>query len=299
MSTTSANTTVPYNPDTDPLAHYGYIPTEWICITILVFFSITTIAHIAQAIFIKPRLWWLLPTTAMCGVGEVLGWSGRLWSSRNSLNRSAFLMQIATTIIAPVFLTAAMYTILGLIIEIIGRKYSRIAPKTYLKIFVSLDVLALIIQAAGGAVASIATTDSATNTGGHVMLAGIFLQMFTMIGYTALAVEFLLRFYFQRPFVRGASEEVEGGAAPKSEKFNLRQLKGGAWLSPRLSLMVLGLALSTLFVFLRTGYRTVELIGGWKGHIVRTQVFFDVLDASPIILALYTLNFLSPAFLLK
>ena len=51
--------------------------------------------------------------------------------------------------------------------------------------------------------------------------------------------------------------------------------------------------------FHRTGYRTVELIGGWHGHILRTQIFFDVLDAMPIILALYTLNALSPAFLLR
>ena len=49
----------------------------------------------------------------------------------------------------------------------------------------------------------------------------------------------------------------------------------------------------------RTGYRTVELIGGWHGHIIRTQIFFNVLDAMPILLALYTLNILTPAILLQ
>lgn len=36
----SANST--YNPDLDPLHLYGYIPTEWVCITILTLFSVTT-----------------------------------------------------------------------------------------------------------------------------------------------------------------------------------------------------------------------------------------------------------------
>jgi uncharacterized membrane protein len=277
----STNSTLPYNPDLDPLHLYGYIPTQWICITILTLFSITTAIHVAQAVLVKPRLWWLLPTTAMCGTGEVIGWAGRLLDSKNPLNRNAFLQQIATTIIAPVFLTAAMYTILGLIIEIVGRQYSRIAPKTYLKIFVTLDVLALVVQAAGGAIASIADTDSLTNTGGHIMLAGIFLQM--------------------RPFPGRVSsaDSVEGGS-PSGEKWQMGTHKnGGVWLPRRLSLMILGLALSTIFVFLRTGYRTVELIGGWHGHIIRTQVFFNVLDAMPIILALYTLNVLSPVYLLR
>lgn len=46
-----------------------------------------------EALLIKPRLFWLLPTTAMCGVGEIIGWSGRLMDSKNPLNHNAFLMQ--------------------------------------------------------------------------------------------------------------------------------------------------------------------------------------------------------------
>ena len=38
-------------------------------------------------------MWWLLPTAVLCGVGEVLGWSGRLWSAISPLADNPFLIQ--------------------------------------------------------------------------------------------------------------------------------------------------------------------------------------------------------------
>ena len=69
-----------------------------------------------------------------------------------------------------------------------------------------------------------------------------------MIAYTLLGIEFLLRFYYQKPFIRESSSENPEAGSPSNEK---QWKKGGAWLPPRLSLMVTGLALATLFVFLR------------------------------------------------
>ncbi|KAF8587164.1 RTA1 like protein [Ramaria rubella] len=281
-------------------SRYGYVPTLWICITFVALFGLTSIIHLGQAFVFKPRLYWLIPTTVMCGIGEVIGWCGRLWSSKNPENGNAFLMQISTTIISPVFLTAALYTILGIIIRRLGPQYSRLEPKTYLKIFVSADVFALIVQAVGGALASIATTLSGANTGSQIMVAGIFLQMFAMLCYTFLAAEFLIRLYLKRPL------RIESpSSSPRSSPVHKEWMPGddamliGGFLPARLGLMVIGLALATILVFIRTVYRSVELLGGWHGPIIRTQIFFNLLDATPIVLALFTLNFLSPAFLLR
>lgn len=49
------------------------------------------VAHLFQAFWY--RLWWLLPTAILAGLGEIIGWAGRLWSSRNVLNKTPFLMQ--------------------------------------------------------------------------------------------------------------------------------------------------------------------------------------------------------------
>ena len=48
---------------------------------------------------------------------------------------------------------------------------------TDLKIFVTSDVLALVIQAVGGAIASGANTNAGSKLGSNIMLAGIFAQM--------------------------------------------------------------------------------------------------------------------------
>ncbi|KAF8579289.1 RTA1 like protein [Ramaria rubella] len=290
----SFNSTTPPNIVT-ATSRYGYVPTLWVCITFVTLFGLTSVIHLGQAFVFKPRLYWLIPTTTMCGVGEVIGWSGRLWSSKNPENGNAFLVQISTTIIAPVFLTAALYTILGIIIDRVGPQYSRLKPKTYLRLFVSADVFALIVQAAGGALASIATTLPAANTGSDIMVTGIFLQMVAMLCYTFLAAEFLIRLHLKRPL------RVESPPPSPRSFSDDKEWKSddGMFLPPRIGLMVLGLTLATILVFIRTFYRTVELLGGWHGHIIRTEIYFNLLDATPIVLALFTLNFLSPAFLLR
>ena len=50
---------------------YGYTPTMWTCILFVVLYGITSAAHLAQAV--RYRLWWLIPTAVLCGVGEVIG----------------------------------------------------------------------------------------------------------------------------------------------------------------------------------------------------------------------------------
>ena len=49
------------------------------------------VIHVVQAIHF--RLWWLFPTAVLCGLLEVIGWSGRLWSSKNPILQEPFIMQ--------------------------------------------------------------------------------------------------------------------------------------------------------------------------------------------------------------
>jgi len=70
---------------------YGYTPTTWICILFVALYSLTSIVHLAQAI--RSRLWWMIPTVVLCGLTEIIGWSGRLWSSYDVQNMDPYLMQ--------------------------------------------------------------------------------------------------------------------------------------------------------------------------------------------------------------
>lgn len=285
---------------------YGYVPTEWICILFVVLFSITTLLHTIQALIYKrPKLLWILPTIVICGIAEIIGWGGRLASSHKPFDINFFLIQISTTILAPTFLTAGLYTVLGTIIKQLGSQYSRLAPQAYLIAFITADAVALIVQAVGGAKASIAFQNGhSPNPGGHVMLIGIVLQLVGILFYIALATEFFLRFHFERPLpgrmptIR-QEENLENPVDEASLKGTVTPSPSykGILTLPRGTLIVIaGMAVSTFFVLLRTGYRTVELSDGWTGRIITTQRYFNYLDGAPICIALFTLNVLHPRF---
>ncbi|KZV88175.1 RTA1-domain-containing protein [Exidia glandulosa HHB12029] len=253
---------------------YHYVPTEWICALFVSLFALSTFIHIFQAL--RYRLWWLLLTAVCCGIGETIGWSARLWSSLDIAQKMPFLIQISTTIMSPTFLVAANFIILGRIINILGPQYSRLSPALYSIVFLLADTGALIVQAIGGGQASAATTLEGANAGARVMLGGILVQFVAIIIYVALAAEFLIRYFVDKPVRKIAS-------FPRADRLD----KG-------VRMMIIGLCISTLFLFIRTIYRTIELQDGWTGSIIMKQVLFNALDGMPITVAMYTLNFFHP-----
>jgi len=285
----------------------GYTPTLWICALFVALFSLSTIVHTAQAV--RFRLWWLIPTAVICGFAEILGWSGRLWSNVGGAWRlDPYLMQITTTIIAPSFLTAANFIILGRVIERLGREHSRLSPRMYSYIFIAADVIALVIQSIGGAQASRAaqTGIGDPEKGGKIMLGGIIFQMVAITFYSALAAEFLFRVHRNRPLRASSPMNVSDDAAstdkgrvsPNNNSNNHGPVAPGSDLYHKAHLMLIGLSISTLFIYIRTIYRTIELNDGWTGTIIKNERLFNVLDGMPIVVAMVTLNVFHPGWLL-
>ncbi|KAJ7747832.1 RTA1-domain-containing protein, partial [Mycena metata] len=257
-------------------SQYGYIPHEYVAIIFIVLFGISTILHIGQATYY--RMWWLLPTACLCGIGELVGWSGRLWSSFSPSFSNPFMMQITSTIISPTPLIAVNFILLSWIVTRLGSCYSRLTPIWYTIIFVSCDILALVIQGAGGGIASSSTTLSGANLGANIMLAGIVFQFVAIITYSALAADVLRRYHKDLPVRRTPND---------------RGLMDG-----KLKTMIAALAFSTLVLFIRSIYRIIELANGWHGHIIHTEVYFNVLDGGMVVLAIFTINFAHPGRLL-
>jgi|ERR1700733_3724037 hypothetical protein len=107
------NNPLDYPPYIAVFSPYHYIPTEYVCAIFVALYGLSTcrsisivianvmmihvpmihvpVIHLGQSIHY--RMWWLLPTAVLAGVGEVLGWSARLWSSHNPLLNTPFLMQ--------------------------------------------------------------------------------------------------------------------------------------------------------------------------------------------------------------
>ncbi|KAG8903867.1 hypothetical protein FRB99_002636 [Tulasnella sp. 403] len=281
-------------PMLDPLndSPYGYIPTEWICIMFLVFYSLTTIVHAGQAFHY--RLWWLFPTMVACGFGEILGWSGRLWSSLNPWLRNPFLIQICCTIIAPSFMTAAMFIMFGRIMNLIGPQYSRLSMRLYSIIFVGGDLAALTIQGIGGGSAASADTNEGAENGAHIMVAGIIVQMAAVTFYVLIQIDYFWHVLKNRPARSIVPAEV---ATPPAEFGNEKTpselaptLTGPQRLTKNIKIMMVGLTIATVFIYIRSIYRTIELLDGWNGPIFVNEKLFNGLDGAPIFLAMLTLN---------
>ncbi|KAJ8522070.1 hypothetical protein ONZ45_g1285 [Pleurotus djamor] len=264
---------------------YGYTPTRYVTFIFVVLFSLSTIAHFGQAAIF--RTWWLFPTVCLAGAVEILGWAGRLWSTYNVTASDPFMMQITATILAPTPLVAANFIILGRIISRLGPVYSRLSPKWYTIIFLSCDIIALVIQGVGGGIAaSAADGDGDAVTGGNIMLGGIIFQLVAITLYSICAVEFFMRYLGDRP-VRSVPKPIEGD----------QEATRGV-LDTRLRLMISALAFSTLLLFIRSIYRTIELADGWDGRIITTEVYFNVLDGTMVFLAMFAMNVAHPGVLL-
>ncbi|KAH7063679.1 RTA1 like protein-domain-containing protein [Macrophomina phaseolina] len=241
---------------------YGYVPSEAAGITFISLFGVSTLIHLGQSAW--TRQWWTL-LFALGGLTEVIGWVGRTWSASCPYNNDAFLMQITTLIIAPTFWTAAIYVILGRLITLCGPHTSPLRPRTYLILFCTADVVSLVVQAVGGALASIAssaTPPEDTAPGTNIMVAGIVFQMAAITAFFALFIVFL------------------------------RRAKG---LQRSLQVLVGATVVSVVFIYVRSIYRTVELLEGWDGYLITHEVYFIVLDGAMMVGAVVVFNVVHPA----
>ncbi|EMD42086.1 hypothetical protein CERSUDRAFT_110633 [Gelatoporia subvermispora B] len=256
---------------------YGYTPTESVCILFVSLFGLTAFIHVVESVLF--RMWILLPTVCLAAVGEVLGWSARLWSSLAPLNNTPYTMQIAVTIIAPTPFVAAIFLLFSRIVGRLGPAYSRLSPRLYSRIFFTADFTCLLVQAVGGGLAATANTNSGANLGGNIMLAGIIIQMIFLTIFAACAGEFLWRYSRDRPYRRVQGQRRE--------------------MDSKLRMLVNGLTASTVFLFIRAVYRTAELADGWNGRIIETQVYFTVFDGLMVVLAMLIMNVTHPGFLFR
>ncbi|KAH9977062.1 RTA1-like protein [Lactifluus volemus] len=276
--------------DTQPLLLYHYIPSEWVAITFISLFGISTLVHTIQALYF--RLWWLIPSAILCGFLEVAGWSSRLWSSRHPFLFPPFIIQILTLVLAPTSLVAANFILLGRIMRRLGPQYSRLTPRRYTIIFICCDIIALLIQGMGGSIVSGANASASKSgpssklqvqlkLGSDIALGGIIFQLVAIAAYCAFAAEFLIRYAQDRP-IRYVPGEAYRGT-----------------VDIRLRCMLYAMFVTTVFIIIRTIYRTVEFVDGWDGKVYSTQWLFIVFDGVMITLAMWTLNIIHPGVFLQ
>jgi len=268
-------------PNPDDTRFYGYIPSLAVTVVFTVLFSLSTFIHLGQAI--RYKMWFLLLTAFTAGNFEIVGWAARTYSHFNPDKLMPYLIQTVSTINAPTPLVAAYFIILAEIIRRLGPCYSRLKPKMYSIIFLTADIVALSVQGVGGAIAATAAGNHKDPTmGGRIMLGGIVFQMIAITAYMFLAIEFIYRYLNDKPFQRPNNDPPTGNY----------------FLDKRMKTMLFGTTFSSLAIYVRSVYRTIELTDGWDGRIITTEIYFNIMDGAMIVLAMFCLNFFHPGPLL-
>jgi len=261
------NSCHPYIQGLEP--SYGYQPSLAAGIVFCTLFGLSMLAHSFQCAL--KRTWWCSVFAVGCLV-EILGWAGRTWSAECPYNNNAFLMQISTLIIAPTFFTAGVYVLLGRLIAIFGSSSSILSPKLYLWIFCTCDVLSLVIQAIGGGMASTASSNGTdTKPGTDTMVAGILFQLGSITIFAFFAVDFL-----RRTMRQNVLHTMTGTVVP----------------------LLAAMVFSITCIYIRSIYRTIELLQGWDGYLITNERFFIALDGSMMVLAVSIFNFIHPGWFL-
>lgn len=161
-------------------------------ITLLSAYGVCAILQIGLGFFYRT------PTFAVAVAGgcivECMGYASRIAEHYNVWNDAAFKIQLVCLIIAPSFIAAGIYLSFKHIVSYMGPEASRIPPRLYTWIFICFDVLSLVVQAAGGAMAASAEDGSEElQTGNSLILAGIGIQVGTMSICGVLALDFFIR----------------------------------------------------------------------------------------------------------
>ncbi|EEB92409.1 hypothetical protein MPER_09087, partial [Moniliophthora perniciosa FA553] len=164
----------------------------------------------------------------------------------------------------------------------------RLPPKFYGWIFLLCDIVSLIMQGAGGGIASSANTREGVNLGTNLMISGIALQV---------VAEFVIRFLREKPLRKPAGLGVELELSTSSESTIYSPPR--ALFDKRRKILLSALLFTTLLLFIRAIYRLIELSGGWDSKIMTTEWLFNVFDGALVTVAFYVWNIAHPGRLLS
>ena len=153
----------------------------------------------------------------------------------------------------PTFYTAAIYLTLSKIVIYLGTEYSRFSPKFYYWIFVPCDIFSLVLQAIGGALSS--TSSGGSNTAVNVSIAGLSLQVFFIVVFITLVVEYTIRWRKGR---RASAEKRE--------------------ISTTFKVFAGFLSAATVLILIRCCYRIDELSDGYSGPLIHNEGLFIGLE---------------------
>ena len=273
---------------------YGYRPILAAPIVFTVVFAILTLIHFWYNV--RSKQWWMVVFTIACAL-ETAGHALRIYGHFQPFVTNAYIAMQCILVITPAFIAAVSFrisilasgtldrslltpicfikqidfAILGKVATLFPPKYSLVSPRWIIPFFVVLDVSSLAVQGGGSGVAAIAQIDGRdTTSGGNIVVVGLAIQLF---GYLTFDVLFLR-------FCYSVSRDPPKGA----ELWNQRTIT-----------FLKATSVSSMLIFIRSLYRTIEMAVGWTGVIAHAEWSFYVFDATMVALAAIVFVLYDPA----
>lgn len=167
----------------DRYGYLDYLPSLPANIFLLSIFSLYFLIHLVL-FTLKYRFTWTYLLANFLGLSlEIIGYVGRVFLHYHVFDQTYFIIYLIGLTIAPAFLSAAIYVSLSRIIPIYTSPNSTkpltlLPAKTITVSFIACDVVSLILQAVGGALAALAVNDDKSTTSGvRIMIAGLTTQV--------------------------------------------------------------------------------------------------------------------------
>ncbi|KAF2683767.1 RTA1-domain-containing protein [Lentithecium fluviatile CBS 122367] len=185
-----------------------------------------------------------------------------------------FLQYLVTITIAPAFFSAAIYLCLARIVVVYGSHLSPLKPRTYTVGFMVGDLVALVLQATGAAIAAGNDDAAKMDLGIHVGQAGLAWHLANIVVFVGLGGRFAWTVWRNR-----GEWDVKFVELQRAKRF--------MWF-------LISLAVATLCIFVRTAYRVIELSEGFQSALSKNETLFMVLEAAMVLIAVTCLTIFHP-----
>jgi len=167
-----------------------------------------------------------------------------------------------------------------------------LSPRKITIIFITSDFWSLVLQAGGGAIATIADNVSFEYVGIHLMLAGLALQVLSLVIVLTLGIDFAIscskkpQSWSDKYTNIRERRYFKGFIYGKKSKFKNYPIANQVFAT--------GLVIATVFILIRSSYRVAELVGGFHGKLWNSEVYFMTLDGTMVAIASILLTALHP-----
>ncbi|KAI8956710.1 RTA1 like protein-domain-containing protein [Daldinia sp. FL1419] len=222
----------------------------------------------------------IFSTTIATGLAlEVVGYIGRLLLHNAPNDRSGFILFLVGTIVGPTFVCGGMLLVVPQIVTIYGEEYRSWRQAWFSYMLYILTAVSLILELGGGLVATLRDDQGDIDTGAHVLVAGLIIQLITLISFIGHAMLFAIAVQ-----TRDHMLDIKFAAV-----YNSRSFKA----------FVFAFTFATLLLVLRTAYRIVVVAEGFSSSVAQSEILFLILDGLMIFLATLLLVVFFPGRILR